>query len=257
MNVRNRVSRYGWAVCGPATLLAGCTAPVPPAWTTDPTRVAEIRADIGEHPLPLALRVSEFGFLDFGLPSTTITVLRDGLPASMQASVLSFVAVPPQGRDSFETRSRRVLLVWTADRSTEGLMAAGSHFPAIIEPLPDPCCSTAQVRELRWFGLSVLDVRDEQQWHAMHGSVTIAPPRLRGACSDSLRRMMADMSEGTAWCRRAEFAVTLDASYQQPRRDSMVAIRTRAIAPVRVRGTQVLLDCARPNGRFDDFCGPQ
>jgi hypothetical protein len=257
MNVRDRVRRYGCAVCGLATLLAGCTAPAPPAWIARPSRVVEIGADIGEHPLPLALRLPEFGFLDFGLPSTTITVLRDGLPASMQASVLSFVAVPPQGRDSFETRSRRVLLVWTADRRTEGLMAAGSHFPAIIEPFPDPCCSSAQVRERRWFGLSVLDVQGEQQWPAMHGSVTIAPPRLRGACSDSLRHMLADVSEGTAWCRRAEFAVTLDASYQQPMRDSTVAIRTRAIAPVRVRGAQVLLDCARPNGKFDDFCGSQ
>ena len=257
MNVRDRVWRYGCAVCGLTTLLAGCTAPVPPAWAVHPSRVVEIGPEIGEHPLALALRLSEFGFLDFGLPSTTITVLRDGLTASMQASVLSIVPVPPQGRDSFQTMSRRILLVWTPDRRAEGLTAIATHSPAAFTPLPRSCCSAAQARARRWGGWSELNVDGEQAWHATHGSVAILPPRLGGACADSLRRMLATTSQGTAWCRSAEFEVSLDASYVQatPGRPPVV-IRTRAIAPVRVRGAHVLIDCSRPAGKFDDFCRP-
>lgn len=244
-------------MCGLATLLAGCTAPVPPAWAAHPSRVVEIRPEIGEHPLPLALRASEFGMLDYGLPSSSITVLRDGIPQRMRASVVSFIPVPPQGRDSFQTMSRRILLVWTPDRRTEGLTAVATHSPAAFRPLPRSCCSAMQMRARRWGGWSELDVEGEQAWHATHGSVAIRPPRLGGACADSLRRILATMSQGTAWCRSADFEVSLDGSYVQARADrSPAVIRTRGIAPVRVRGAHVLIDCARPAGKFDDFCGP-
>jgi hypothetical protein len=237
-------------------LIAGCAAPVPPPWATAPSRVVEPRANISDN-RPLKLRVPEFGFLDYGLPSSAITVLRDGVPAPMRATVLALVAAPPEGRDGAQTRSVRILLVWTADGETEGFYAAGTHFPAEIRPLPEPCCSDAQQSERRWLGRSVLDVRGEAQWHAARGTVTIAPPWLDGACSDSLRHVLAQVSEGTASCRRAEFEVTLDASYQQPPSESIGAARTRAMAPVRMRGVQVLLDCGRPNGKFDAICGSQ
>jgi hypothetical protein len=231
---------------------------VPPAWTTDPTRVAEIQREDATRPLPLVLRTQEFGMLDYGLPSSGITVLRDGVPQRMRASVVSFIPVPPQGRDSFQTMSRRILLVWTPDRMTEGLTAVATHSPAAFRPLPRSCCSAAQMRARRWSGWSELDVEGEQAWLATHGSVAILPPRLGGACPDSLRRMLATMSQGTAWCRSADYEVSLDGSYVQARADrSPVVIRTRGIAPVRVRGAHVLIDCARPAGKFDDFCGPQ
>lgn len=254
------VVRYATALLLAGSGVAGCTGRAQvPDWVLAPVPAVGVLADSGRgQRLPLSLRSGELEFIAYATPSSRVMVLRDGMPGRMRASVISFVPVPPQGRDSFQTMSRRVLLVWTADEMSEGLAAGGTHFPASVVPLPNHCCSPDQMRAGRWNAFSVLDVQFEQEWHAINGSVSISPPRLTGPCSGAVERAFSAASGDTSWCQEAEFDVSLDVSYRQNNiaPEAPGAVRTRGIAPVRVRGIQLRIDCARRTEAFEPLCGP-
>jgi hypothetical protein len=169
--------------------------------------------------------------------------------------------LPPQGRDTLQFLGRRLLLVWQDGRASEDsgrehFLVGGTHLPAFLRR-DMPCCEPGQRREGRSVPFIQLAVPQERLWHGTAGTVTIHPPKIRAVCRKPLRNRLIGFGIMPAGCRRAVFDVALDVSLRQTRQQQAGPVRQRAIAPARVEGIQVLVDCLAPaKGKLDRVCAP-